>query len=207
LLEPLLKEADPDLELVTKGFDVVYNRDYPSYEFLADVDAVVVSGSFVADAWVHTPWISRLAGYIVYLHDVWPQIRLCGICFGHQVIARAFGSDVGPMEAGWELGATKLQLTEAGRDVVSSPEDPKDILTIQQIHSDEVKSVPEGFELLASSKRCKVQIIAQRYPANEEPPNYKHRARLPPAPYCNIHIYAMQGHPECQHPFRYFALD
>ena len=54
----------------------------------------------VEDAYVDTPWISRLAGYVshahhlalpvahhqqvVYLHDVWPSIRIIGICFGHQ---------------------------------------------------------------------------------------------------------------------------
>jgi GMP synthase (glutamine-hydrolysing) len=38
-----------------------------------------------------------------------------GICFGHQIIARALGAQVGRNEAGWEVSVEKLTLTEAGK--------------------------------------------------------------------------------------------
>jgi len=190
LMEPILRKADPDLELVVEGFDVVDKREYPSYEYLSEVDCVMISGSFVEDAGVNTAWISRLVGYV----DVWPQIRILGICFGHQIIARAFGSTVSPMEHNnWEIGATELSLTDLGRKLIGTPGEHEENLTIQQIHADEVKTVPDGFELLASSKKCKVQMLVKEYEG--EPPNFKHRT-CSPGIYKNMHIYTTQGHPE-----------
>ena len=37
-----------------------------------------------------------------------------GICFGHQVIAKALGGEVVKNLSGWELGSYKIMLTDAG---------------------------------------------------------------------------------------------
>lgn len=47
LLQPILKTADPDIELVVEGYDVVNKREYPSQAALRDIDCVMISGSFV----------------------------------------------------------------------------------------------------------------------------------------------------------------
>lgn len=39
-------------------------------------------------------WILRLAGFLIGVNDRWPGIRIIGICFGLQIIARAFGCAV-----------------------------------------------------------------------------------------------------------------
>jgi anthranilate/para-aminobenzoate synthase component II len=38
-----------------------------------------------------------------------------GICFGHQIISRSLGGDVGKNPAGWETGPTILKTTAMGR--------------------------------------------------------------------------------------------
>lgn len=40
-----------------------------------------------------------------------------GICFGHQIIARALGKDCVPNGGRWEVGPTKLDLTDVGKQV------------------------------------------------------------------------------------------
>lgn len=202
-LEPLIKEEHEHLDLEVKGYDVVYKREYPSREELENTDAVMISGSFVEDASADLPWIARLCGFMIYLYDEFPRIRLIGICFGHQILARAFGARCEPNELGWEIGSTELTLTEEGKKILGTPGKPEDKLRIQQVHSDHVTSVPEGFHLLASSEKCKIQSLCKYY-ADEDlkeglPPAFTHDTPLPPKPYSLVHILTTQGHPEWGH--------
>lgn len=45
-----------------------------------------------------------------------------GICFGHQIIARALGGECVPNGGRWELGPTALQLTDLGKRIFGSDE-------------------------------------------------------------------------------------
>jgi GMP synthase (glutamine-hydrolysing) len=38
-----------------------------------------------------------------------------GICFGHQILARALGAKVGRNEIGWEISVEELNLTDTGK--------------------------------------------------------------------------------------------
>lgn len=40
-----------------------------------------------------------------------------GICFGHQIIARALGGQCVPNNGRWEVGTTEIELTEIGKEV------------------------------------------------------------------------------------------
>lgn len=40
-----------------------------------------------------------------------------GICFGHQIIARALGSRVGRGDGGWEVSVDEITLTDAGKQL------------------------------------------------------------------------------------------
>jgi hypothetical protein len=49
-------------------------------------------------------------------------ILVPGICFGHQIIARALGGECVPNDGRWELGPTPLQLTHLGKRIFGSDE-------------------------------------------------------------------------------------
>lgn len=91
-------------------------------------------------------------------------------------------------------------LTEEGQKLVATPENKEQKLRIQQVHSDHVTSVPDGFELLASSEKCPVQMLAKYYQEDDMkeglPPPFTHDTELPPVPYSLVHILTTQGHPE-----------
>lgn len=44
-------------------------------------------------------------------------MRVIGVCFGHQIVGRALGVEVGRSEGDWEVSVTDVELTEKGREV------------------------------------------------------------------------------------------
>jgi len=45
------------------------------------------------------------------------SIKLIGICFGHQIIARAFGAKTEKNEKGWEVGTRDIDLTHTAKQL------------------------------------------------------------------------------------------
>jgi len=45
------------------------------------------------------------------------RVRMIGVCFGHQIIGRAYGMKVGRSEEGWEISVTALDLTKRGQEI------------------------------------------------------------------------------------------
>ncbi|KAL7409180.1 class I glutamine amidotransferase-like protein [Mrakia frigida] len=201
LLEPLLPTH---LDLETLTYEVVHKRSYPTEAELERIDAIVISGSFEEDADVDAQWILRLAGFLIRVKDDLPRIRIVGICFGLQVIARAFGPEgIVKNPKGWEVGSTRLVLTEMGKKIIwgegaegSGEGNDQSHLTMQQIHGDIVPYCPSTFTLLASSAISPVQAIASFYPGDAPPFTHSHGHTLPEEPWRNVHIIAFQGHPE-----------
>lgn len=45
------------------------------------------------------------------------RIRLIGVCFGHQIVARAMGVEVGRNADGWEAAVNDVQLSRKGQEL------------------------------------------------------------------------------------------
>ena len=68
------------------------------------------------DSFSNESWNLKLVDYIKkVLAD--PRVRVIGVCYGHQIIGRALGISVGRSNAGWEISATAMDLTEVGKTV------------------------------------------------------------------------------------------
>jgi len=69
-----------------------------------------------------------------------------GICFGHQLIARAYGADVGKSDKGWGVGVHTYSI------VGETPwADASQRFSCVVSHQDQVLSLPAGFRRLAGS--------------------------------------------------------
>lgn len=68
-----------------------------------------------ASAYEDKPWILRLVDFTASLPKRYPMLKLVGICYGHQIIARASGGKVEKNDKGWELGVRSVKLSEAGK--------------------------------------------------------------------------------------------
>ena len=73
-------------------------------------DAAVVTGS-PAGVNDGLAWIARLEDW---LRAARGRVRLIGICFGHQVIAHAFGGTVEKVPQGWGVGVHQYDLVPGG---------------------------------------------------------------------------------------------
>jgi len=82
---------------------------------------------------------------------------ILGICFGHQLIAHLFGGEVKKGASG-EYGISQIQI-DKNHDLFNGV--PKQI-KVWESHFDEVKSLPQEFEILAHSDTCEIEAFAHK---------------------------------------------
>lgn len=111
--------SDGHLILDLVRFNVV--GDPPQYPNTHDLntgnyDGLVITGS-TKNAHDDAPWIHTLISFIQRLQQqpLKRKAPLVGICFGHQIIARALGGVCERNPHGWEFGPTLVRLTDQGR--------------------------------------------------------------------------------------------
>ncbi|PLN79394.1 Aldedh-domain-containing protein [Aspergillus taichungensis] len=152
LLHTSLQELGKDeTNLHITKWDVVNNTNYPDPK---EYDALLLSGSKY-DAWSDEPWILSLTDYVKRIHAQ-QGTPIVGICFGHQIVARALGMRVGRSDAGWEIAVLPISLGEAGRKLFQ-----RDTLSLHQMHRDIVIEVPKECANLGSTVLCEVQGLYQ----------------------------------------------
>ncbi|KAJ5151699.1 hypothetical protein N7492_009994 [Penicillium capsulatum] len=138
--------TNPTTEVEISKWNVVDNPDYPNPH---GFDGFLLTGS-KHDAFGDDQWITSLTEYV---RNVLQSHRkpVVGICFGHQILARALGARVGRGE-GWEVSVEKISMTDAGKALFLKEE-----LYLHQMHRDIVFEVPQGCTNLGFSPRCGVQ--------------------------------------------------
>lgn len=92
LLQPLNGDA---------RFDVYFCSKNQFPRRIANYDAMLVTGSPCSVHDEHD-WIGRLSRLVRAADDC--KLRIIGSCFGHQLVARSFGGEVGRNEGGWVIG-------------------------------------------------------------------------------------------------------
>ncbi|KAF7313807.1 Glutamine amidotransferase type-1 domain-containing protein [Mycena chlorophos] len=176
--------AIPEEEITLDAYDVTALA-YPTDDALEACGGIIYTGS-KASAYESIEWITKLVAFTTRVAAEKPHIKLIGICFGHQIIARALGGRCVKNEGKWEVGPTPIELTSLGREVFGT-----DKLSIQEMHQDHVPEVPPEFHLLGSTSVSMNQGMVRF--ANGAPPSS-------PVSLGDIHVFAVQGHPEFTEP-------
>ncbi|KAL4796590.1 class I glutamine amidotransferase-like protein [Aspergillus venezuelensis] len=124
----------------------------PTAEEFDEFDGLLITGS-VYDAHGDNEWILQLLNLLRTLWIQRPDFRFLGVCFGHQIIARLLGGEVGPAPSqDWELGHCAIELTPVGQRLFRTKKGDNHI-HLHQMHQDQVTKAPTaataGPELVA----------------------------------------------------------
>ncbi len=124
---------------------------------LAPFHAVVMSGS-PRSVTEPEPWMDEAASYLL---DAARSRPVLGVCFGHQLLARALGGRVERNPRGREAGMSEVRLTEAGRRDALFSGIPATFAVHQQ-HEDHVPELPPGATWLAENDFSPIQAFGVR---------------------------------------------
>lgn len=137
--------------------------EIPLKEKLHSFDGFVMSGS-ISSANDNEDWIRRLEEFIkqvAELNDSGKQIKLVGLCFGHQLIAKALGGQVGlnPNKQ-FVLQTELLKVTEEGKKAkaIQGLFDNGPLRAVES-HGECVTELPKGATTLASSASCVHEVV------------------------------------------------
>ena len=122
----------------------------------ADADGVLVTGS-PSSVTERAPWMVRAGAWL--RQQAGAGVPVLGVCFGHQLLAEAFGGRVARSPRGREIGTVPCELTPAGR---ADPlfEGVPGRFEAQATHEDEVAELPPGATVLAANGWSRVQAFA-----------------------------------------------
>jgi len=107
----------------------------------SDYEAYLVTGS-PAGVYDPLPWIEPLKQF---LRDAGDR-KLVGICFGHQIMAEAFGGHVEKSDKGWGIGLQHYEI-----DRVEPWMDEMASIDVPASHQDQVVAQPPHTKVIASS--------------------------------------------------------
>ena len=149
MFERLVLAADPS---ATFSVWDVEEGVYPSDSDVDTVDGFIITGS-KSSAYADKEWIRNLERLVQELHA--KRKKMVGICFGHQVIARALGGTVAKSEKGWGVGVNVYNvsgLPVQGDDEVR--DGGSGFLKLVASHQDQVTVLPPGARTLVSNDHC-----------------------------------------------------
>jgi GMP synthase-like glutamine amidotransferase len=138
---------------------------------VSDCDGYVITGSRQS-VYDDLPWITELADFLAQAMAA--EVRIVGICFGHQLLAHFFGGLTEPAATGWVVGVHETRVLESQSWM--QPACPE--FALLSSHKDQVARLPEGAQTIASSDACPHAgfIIGER-------------------------VMTLQGHPEFNKPY------
>jgi GMP synthase-like glutamine amidotransferase len=116
-------------------------------------DAYLITGS-AAGVYDAIPWIAELKDFLVAAKGRAP---LVGVCFGHQVMAEAFGGKVVKSPKGWGLGEQTYRVLRREPWM-----DDADQIRLPASHQDQVVEAPPGAEVMAASDFSPFGALAYR---------------------------------------------
>ena len=130
-------------------FDPVAVIDGEPLPDVSDYDGYVITGSRHG-AYDDIPWIAPLEAFLREARE--RAVPVAGICFGHQIMAQAYGGTVIKHPDGWVLGLEHYGEGDARRGA-------------QAFHQDQVVALPDGVRHVCGSPRCAHGRLEYAFPA------------------------------------------
>ena len=145
-------------DLTLHAYEVVHGH-FP--DDAAECDAWLVTGSKYG-VYDDEPWIAPLKTFLIAARE--RGVPMIGICFGHQIMAEAFGGRAEKSDRGWGCGAHEYEVLERPEWM----EDPGDAFSMYAMHQDQVTALPDDAVRLATSPFCENAMVAWGDPATPD---------------------------------------
>ena len=116
-------------------------------------EAYLITGSAYG-VYDEAPWIGDLKAFV---NAAKGRAALVGICFGHQLMAEAFGGKVVKSSRGWGIGEQTYRVLRREPWMDGAPE-----IRLPGSHQDQVVEVPPGAEVVAASDFAPIGALAWR---------------------------------------------
>jgi GMP synthase (glutamine-hydrolysing) len=157
----VIKEAISNIEAVE--FVVIHHSEI-SKEKLEEINPnlIYATGRVTYD-WTLEEILEDYASELEMMKNT--EIPTLGVCAGHQLMAIAHGSSFGKMieeaegeEPMRETGFREIKVIKQAAILDSLVNS----FVCYELHRDEVKDIPDGFELLASTDMCRIQAMKHK---------------------------------------------
>ena len=119
-------------------------------------DGYLISGSRYS-VYENKQWIKDLIQFVSQCWDL--DIKVVGICFGHQLIAHALGGKTEKAGVGWGFGIHTARITEKQPWMTGYRQLNGDSYNLIVIHQDQVVTLPKHFKTIASHDFCPNSMI------------------------------------------------
>ena len=154
----------PEFEHISGDYPDMFRRLFAGHPEVELEVYDVIGGEFPkgpreCDAWITTgsrysvnddePWIHHLEQFVREVAK--EEVPFIGVCFGHQLIAKALGGSVVKSERGWGVGAKEVEVRE---DLDLGP-----AYTVLTSHQDQIEDLPPGAEILGWNEHCPVSML------------------------------------------------
>lgn len=139
-LAPHLPEATLEIAHVAGG---------ASLPTVSEFDGYILSGS-EKGVYDDAEWMEPLREFLGEARDA--GAPLFGICFGHQIMADAFGGKAAKSNTGFAAGVRRMSVHDAD-------------MHVHVMHQDQVIAAPPGAAVIGSSAYCPIAALEYDFPA------------------------------------------
>ncbi len=115
-------------------------------------DAYMATGSKYSVNDDH-PWINALSDFMLKLFQA--KKKFIGICFGHQLIAKALGGEVKTADNGWGIGAATYHVKSLQPWMMPT----LDTFSLAVSHQEQITKLPKKGEVVAGNDFCPFAMI------------------------------------------------
>jgi GMP synthase (glutamine-hydrolysing) len=167
----ILETGKPSAEVAGRYGDFVdmFRAYFAAQSDLGFVTYPVSSGAPLPTPSAENAWLITGSPAGVYEDHAWmppleefvrqairQSVSVLGICFGHQLMAKAMGGKVVKSDKGRGIGVHRYEVNDAGQKLLPQTK----TLHLIAAHQDQIAELPQGATLLASSSFCPYAALA-----------------------------------------------